>query len=195
MPVTPSAPPRVAPALADEAALVAASRADPSAFAVLYRRHVTPIYRFCYRRLGTKEAAEDATAQVFTKALAALSGYRSGSFQAWLFAIAHRVVIDEVRRTRPDVPLTNASSSIDPRPGPEAVVVDAEASRALCAVLAHLPPEQRRVLELRLAGLSGVEIAVALGRSHGTVRNLQHRTLVRLRALLGVTGSGDEPHA
>ncbi len=182
-------------AAGDEIALVAAARTDPRAFAVLYRRHVSAIYRFCHRRLGTKEAAEDATAQVFTKALGGLAGYRGGSFQGWLFAIAHHVVVDEVRRVRPDVPLTAAAASIDPRPGPEEVVADAEASRSLRAVLAQLPPEQRRVLELRLAGLSGVEIAVALGRSHGTVRNLQHRTLVRLRALLGVTGSGDETDA
>jgi RNA polymerase sigma-70 factor, ECF subfamily len=179
----------------DEIALVVAARTDPRAFAVLYRRHVSAIYRFCYRRLGTKEAAEDATAQVFTKALGGLAGYRGGSFQGWLFAIAHHVVVDEVRLVRPDVPLTAAAASIDPRPGPEEVAADAEASRSLRAVLAQLPPEQRRVLELRLAGLSGVEIAVALGRSHGTVRNLQHRTLVRLRAMLGVTGSGDETDA
>jgi RNA polymerase sigma-70 factor (ECF subfamily) len=178
----------------DEVALVAAAQADPGAFAVLYRRHVTAIYGFCYRRLGTQDAAEDATAQVFTKALAGLGGFRGGSFPGWLFAIAHRVVVDEVRRTRPDVPLTAASSAIDPRPGPEAEAVDAEASRALRAILAQLPPGQRHVLELRLAGLSGVEIAAVLGRSHGTIRNLQHRTLVRLRALLGGTGSGDETH-
>ena len=179
----------------DEGALIDAARTDPRAFAVLYHRHVSAVYRFCYRRLGTKEAAEDATAQVFTNALAGLGGFRGGSFQGWLFAIAHRVVVDEVRRARSDVPLMVASTTIDPRPGPEEVVIDAEASRAIRAVLAHLPPEQRHVLELRLAGLSGVEIAVALGRSHGTVRNLQHRTLVRLRALLGVTGSGDETDA
>ena len=176
----------------DESALVDAARADPRAFAALYHRHVSAIYRFCYRRLGTKEAAEDATAQVFTKALGGLAGYRGGSFQGWLFAIAHHVVVDEVRSTRLDVPLTAAAASIDPGPGPEEVGVDAEASRTLRALLAQLPLEQRRVVELRLAGLSGVEIAAALGRSHGTVRNLQHRTLLRLRALLGSTGSGDE---
>jgi RNA polymerase sigma-70 factor (ECF subfamily) len=179
----------------DEGVLVDAARTDPRAFAVLYHRHVSAIYRFCYRRLGTKEAAEDATAQVFTKALGSLASYRGGSFRGWLFAIAHHVVVDEVRLGRSDVPLTAAVSSIDPGPGPEEVAVAAEASQALRAVLAQLPPEQRRVVELRLAGLSGVEIAATLGRSHGTIRNLQHRTLLRLRALLGVTGSGDETDA
>ena len=176
----------------DEGTLIDAARTDPRAFAVLYHRHVSAIYRFCYRRLGTKEAAEDATAQVFTKALGGLAGYRGGSFRGWLFAIAHHVVVDEVRMTRSDVPLTAAAASIDPGPGPEEVVVHAEAGRTVRALLVQLPPEQRRVLELRLAGLSGVEIAVALGRSHGTIRSLQHRTLVRLRTLLGVTESGDE---
>jgi RNA polymerase sigma-70 factor (ECF subfamily) len=179
----------------DEGALVRAARTDPHAFADLYHRHVSAIYRFCYRRLGTKEAAEDATAQVFTKALSGLAGYRGGAFRGWLFAIAYHVVVDEVRMARSDVPLTAAAASIDPGPGPEEVAVDAEASRALRALLAQLPPEQRRVVELRLAGLSGVEIAAALGRSHGTIRNLQHRTLLRLRALLSVTGSGDEANA
>ena len=86
--------------------------------------------------------------------------------------------------------MTAAVEAADPQPGPEELAVAAEAGRAVRAVLGRLPPEQRRVLELRLAGLSGVEIADVLGRSHGTVRNLQHRTLVRLRELLGVTEAG-----
>jgi RNA polymerase sigma-70 factor (ECF subfamily) len=179
----------------DEATLVAAARADPCAFASLYRRHVDPIYRFCYRRLGAKEAAEDATAQVFAKALAGLPGFRGGSFQGWLFAIASRVVADEGRTARPHAPLTAAACVADPAPGPEEEAVRAEAAGAVRAMLAQLPREQRHVLELRLAGLSGAEIAAASGRSPGTVRNLQHRTLVRLRGLLGVVPPREDPDA
>ncbi|HET9660954.1 MAG TPA: sigma factor [Thermomicrobiales bacterium] len=51
---------------------------DPAAFAPLYRRYITPIYAFCFQRLGARELAEDATSQTFLKALAALSGYRDG---------------------------------------------------------------------------------------------------------------------
>jgi RNA polymerase sigma-70 factor, ECF subfamily len=179
----------------DEAPLVAAAQADPRAFAALYRRHVDPVYRFCYRRLGAKEAAEDATAQVFAKALAGLPGFRGGSFRGWLFAIAHRVVADEVRAARHHAPLATAEDVLDPAPGPEETAVRAEAAGAVRALLARLPPEQRRVLELRLAGLTGAEIAAALGRSHGTVRNLQHRTLVRLRDLLGVAAPREKTDA
>jgi RNA polymerase sigma-70 factor, ECF subfamily len=166
-----------------------ADQRDPDAFAALYRQHVDPIYRFCYRRLGTREAAEDATAQVFAKALANLPNYRGGSFQGWLFAIANNVVIDEGRATRPVAPFAAAAEVLDSAPGPEENALAAEEAREMQALMAALPPEQRRVLELRLAGLSGVEIARVLGRSHGTVRNLQHRTLLRLRDLLGVTTS------
>ncbi len=46
------------------------------------------------------------------------------------------------------------------------------------------------MVELRLAGLTGVEIAAAIGRSHGTVRNLQHQTLLTLRSRLGLSRTG-----
>ena len=111
----------------DEGALIRAARTDPRAFADLYHCHVSAIDLFCYRRLGTKEAAEDATAQVFTKALGGLAGYRGGSFRGWLLAIAYHVVVDEVRLARWDAPLTAATASIDPDPGPEEVAIDAEA--------------------------------------------------------------------
>jgi DNA-directed RNA polymerase specialized sigma24 family protein len=48
------------------------------------------------------------------------------------------------------------------------------------------------VVELRLAGLHGAEIALVLGRSHGTVRNLQHQALVRLRDLHGFSSDVQE---
>ena len=54
----------------DDAVLAARAAGDPAAFAPLYARYVRPIYRYCYRRLGTHEAAEDATSQVFAKVLA-----------------------------------------------------------------------------------------------------------------------------
>jgi hypothetical protein len=76
------APPATAP---DDAALVAAARVDPTAFAPLYARYLPPVYRYCYRRLGTSAAAEDATSEVFVKALAALPRFRAGSFRSWLF--------------------------------------------------------------------------------------------------------------
>ena len=170
----------------DEATLVDRARHDRQAFGELYDRYVDSIYRFCLRRLGSVPDAEDATAHVFSKALAAMTGFRGGSFQGWLFAIANHVVVDAYRSARTHAPLAAADGVFDPDPGPEERTVDFDTARNIRDLLVQLPPDQRLVLELRLAGLSGVEIARVLGRSHGTIRNLQHRTLVNLRDLLGV---------
>ena len=56
---------------ADEDAVIALRAcADPRALAPLSRRYVGPIYRTCHRRLGSREAAEDATSLDFAKVLA-----------------------------------------------------------------------------------------------------------------------------
>ena len=168
---------------ADEAALIARARHDRRAFAPLYDRYADRVYRYCFRRLGTREAAEDATSLVFAKALAALPGYRGGSVAAWLFAIAHNVCVNAVRR-RPDLPLDAAGELIDAAPtgSPEAAALAAADGDSLRALLAGLPPDQRRVVELRLAGLTGAEIAEAMGRSLAAVKMLQARALARMRA-------------
>jgi RNA polymerase sigma-70 factor (ECF subfamily) len=165
---------------------VARSQADPAAFADLYRRYVDPIYRYCFRALGTKEAAEDATSLVFAKALAALPTYRAdgSSFRAWLFAIAHNAVADDVRGRRPTEGLEEVMAIEDVAPSPEERFVREEADRSVRALLAQLPPEQARVVELRLAGLTGPEVARALGRNPNTVKVAQHRAYTRLRAMI-----------
>lgn len=163
--------------------LVAAARSDRAAFTPLYLRYVDPIYRYCYRRLGTREEAEDATSRVFAQALAALPRYRPGAFRSWLFTIAHNIVTDAQRERFAALPLDTVEGWPDPEPGPEQAALSAEDGRTVRALLAQLPPEGRDLMELRLAGLSDREIADVLGRSHGAIRMAQHRTVVRLRTL------------
>ena len=178
------------PTAVTDALLVARAQRDPAAFAPLYEAYFDPVYCYCYHRLGSWEAAEDAASLVFTNALAALSRYRvdgrSGSFRSWLFVIAHNVVANRHRAAspRPVLPLTDADDVPDAAPSPEEAALAAEASRSVHAVLGQLPPEQRRVLELRLAGLTDTEISRVLGRTHGAIRTTQYRAVIRLRALL-----------
>jgi len=168
---------------AGEAAQVARAQADPTAFAPLYATYFDPIYRYCARRLGSHDAAADATSAVFANALAALPAYRDGSFRAWLFAIAHNVVTNLHRADRPQHALTDALHIADGAPSPEELAVAGDERRSLGALLAQLPPEQRRVVELRLAGLTGPEIGQLLGRSHGAIKVAQFRAMARLRDL------------
>ena len=168
----------------DDAGLVAGAQADRQAFALLYRRYLDPVHQYCYRRLGSREAAEDATSLVFTKAFAALPTYRAGSFRSWLFAIAYHVITDDLRARRVVAELDAAAEVPDREPTPEEVVMAAEAHSSVVRLLDRLAPGQRRVVELRLAGLTGREVAAVLGCSLPAVKIAQVRAYSRLRGLL-----------
>jgi RNA polymerase sigma-70 factor (ECF subfamily) len=176
----------------DEAAIVARARLEPAAFAPLYERYLEPVYRYCYRRLGSREAAEDATSLVFERALRSLPAFRGGSFRAWLFAIAHNAVTDAYRRRGAQPPLAEAVEIADPAPLPEQLALLADEQRLLATALALLPSEQRQVIELRLSGLPSAEVAEVLGRSPGAVRALQLRATRRLQALLATANTAPE---
>lgn len=172
----------------EERLLVARARRDPAAFGPLYERYLPDIYRYSLFRVGRREAAEDVTSQTFIKALASLGAYRGGSFRSWLFTIAHRTAIDHLRARRPDVAIDVAGEIADIDPTPESVAVASDEQRHLFALLAGLPPDQRRVVEIRLAGLNDREIADVLGESHTAIRTRQSRAMARLRTLARTTG-------
>ena len=67
--------------------------------------------------------------------------------------------------------------------GPEEIVVAGVDARQVRILLASLPAGQRRLLLLRVAGLSAEDTGYVLDMSPGAVRVAQHRALVRLRAL------------
>jgi RNA polymerase sigma-70 factor (ECF subfamily) len=188
----PARPPAPAGETTPDAELVTLAQHDPRAFALLYARYLDPIHRYCYRRLGSREAAEDATSLVFAKALSALPRYHDTSFRSWLFTIAHRVVIDRYRDIRPEQALETATAVLDDAPSLEELTISAEERRSVRALLASLPEHQRRVVELRLAGLTGGEIAQVLGRSRASVDVTQCRAVARLRVLLGQGAQAEE---
>jgi RNA polymerase sigma-70 factor (ECF subfamily) len=175
--------------MSDDESLATRAKQNPAAFAPLYRRYARPIYGYCYRRLATRELAEDATSQVFTKALAAMPKYRGNAFRPWLFTIAHHVIADHYRRGRPTAPLEDAFELAANDPTPEDEAIHAEDARNVRRLLSKLTPDQRDVVELRLNGLSGVEIAEVLGKQPGAVRAVQFRAYQRLRELLTEEGA------
>jgi len=178
----------------DDAVLVVRAQADRQAFDALYVRYVERVYRYCYRRLGEPEAAADATSQIFAKAMVALPGCRAASFRSWLFAIAHNVLADTFRACHFEPPLEAAAEIVDPAPSPEAAAVAADERRWVVTLLDHLTPDQRQVVELRLAGLTASEIGEVLGRNRGAIDVANNRAVNRLRVLLGVGAAAKEGH-
>jgi RNA polymerase sigma-70 factor (ECF subfamily) len=162
--------------------LVKLALRDRQQFGVLYDRYATRVYRFCYRRLDGRFEAEDATSTIFMRALERLPSFRDGSFAAWLFAIARTTVTDR-HRARLVLPLPETHDQVDPDPSPSDQAIAAEAARTVHGLLGSLPGDQREVIELRLAGLSGAEIAEAMDRSVAAVKMLQLRAMKRLKEL------------
>ena len=178
----------------DEVLVDLAHHGDREAFTILYTRYLPGVHGYCYRMLGTREAAEDATTDVFLRALAALPTCRTRSFRAWLFGIAHHVIVDAWRRRRPTVSLEAAGELLDSFSVEEAAARSADWSRVV-RVLHCLSDDQQHVLALHLAGLSAVEIGAALGKPRNAVDGIHHRAVLRLRALLATgelaaTGKG-----
>jgi RNA polymerase sigma-70 factor (ECF subfamily) len=167
-----------------DAALAKASRRDPAAFAALYRRYVTPIYRYLYSRVGEAAAAEDLTSQVFIEALEGLAGYREqGHFAAWLFTIARHRAADHYRRRRPHLTLDEGMDSPAGAESPLVGLVREEALQRLAALVADLGEDQQELLRLRFAGgLTYGQIGSVVGRSEAAVKMAVHRLLRRLEA-------------
>src|ERR1700694_4053573 len=90
---------------ASDAALLAASRSDPEAFARFYDRYEAALVGYFGRRTGDPEIAADLTAEVFAAALAAAARYRPAGPTAagWLFTIAHNTLVTSLRRGQVEV--------------------------------------------------------------------------------------------
>jgi len=94
------------------------------------------------------------------------------------------VIGEYLRCDQADASLDVVVDVPDPGRSPEEQALGALERVALLEAINRLPSDQRRVIELRMAGLKGREIAEVLGRSHEAVRMLQHRALDRLVSAL-----------
>ncbi|HEV2528532.1 MAG TPA: sigma-70 family RNA polymerase sigma factor [Thermomicrobiales bacterium] len=179
----------------DEELIVARARRDLREFGPLYDRYADAVFGFCLRRLLDREAAADATHQTFAQAMTRLDSFRGQSFRAWLFAIARNVVIDTVRRRRPIDPFGDdtVAALVDPDRPPDEQAIAAERQARLLAAFDDLTPDQRVVVELRLAGLTAPEIGQALGKTANAVQTLQFRAYRTLRRLLAADPAFDLP--
>lgn len=166
---------------------------DRVAFAELYRRYVVAIYDFCFYRLGNREAAEDATQAVFTRAIGGLADCRQPeAFRSWLFGIARHVVMDVYRaNTRSSAAFDLAEEIEDRSPSPERLALAAEEHARVSRARAGLNADERELLDLLQQELTDEEIATILGKRHGAVRTAHYRLRRKLRALIGEPNPGE----
>ncbi len=164
---------------------------EPSAFAELYTRYVVRIHRYCSRRLSDPDLAEDATSQVFLKALEGLRRQRVEHVASWLFSIAHNEIVDRYRRQRHDASIDQMTEPLmSPGRSLEEEALASIAAGDLRALLPLLTADQQRVMELRLAGLTTHEIQEVLGKGKSWVCITGFRATQRLRTLMDGAGAG-----
>jgi RNA polymerase sigma-70 factor (ECF subfamily) len=172
----------------EEPDLIERALTDPTAFAELYRRHLGRIYAYLRTRVACEEDAADLTQQVFLQAFDALPRYRQRGlpFSAWLFQIAHNIVINSYRHQQQVIPWDAIPVHAQPFlvQNPEAGVLQQERIAQLRQLLARLDPAKCELLALRFAaGLSAPQIALVVGRSPAAVKKELTRTLHKLKEL------------
>ncbi|WP_053227613.1 RNA polymerase sigma factor [Solirubrobacter soli] len=173
--------------------LLAATRAEPEAFAVFYRRHVTVLLAYFARRTRDAELAADLTAETFAAALSGAHRHRpeKGPAIAWLYGIARRqlaeaarrgAVEDRARRRLGMDPITLTDEGLE---RVEALATADASARLLHEGLAALPPDQRdAVLARVLEEQDYAEIATRARTSESVVRKRVSRGLAGLRSRL-----------
>lgn len=171
--------------------LVAAARQGvPDAWDALFRRYQLPLYAYSVELLKDSAASLDVVQETFIRALKHLGGLREDArFGAWLFGIAHQLILAQWRRLGRD-PGPNAEpespgEDVAFEPGPDLTAIRQEEERAVLAAIDELPPAQRSVILLFfLEDFSLAEIAEATATTLGTVKSRLHYAKAALRRKL-----------
>ncbi|MDQ3965461.1 MAG: sigma-70 family RNA polymerase sigma factor [Actinomycetota bacterium] len=171
----------------DDGVLVERTRdGDRRAFSELVRRHQAIVYRSCYRILGDREDAKDASQEAFIRAYRKLDTFQGRSaFRTWILRLAMNVSLNE--RSRRELPRTDIASaeSIPGTEAPETELLRSEAAARVHKALQLVQPNHRAAVVLRdLEGLTYRETAESLGIAEGTAKSWVHRGRERLKELL-----------
>lgn len=162
---------------------------------LLVRHYYTPAVRVALLVTHERAQAEDVVQEAFLRVYERIAQFDSTRpFGPWFLRSVVNDAIKQASRAARQRPLQNDADAaleshdttpIDPAPGPEALLEQAETVAEVHAVLARLPPAQRAVLVQRyLLDCGEADIARALALPVGTVKSRLHGARRRLRALL-----------
>ena len=167
---------------ADERLLIEAAQQDPARFADLYEINFERVYAYIVKRVQDRAESEDLTAEVFHQALANLKRFewRGIPFAAWLFRIAANLISDRWQRSGREVTDDDAIESAQVS---SAEIEEVERRATLYRLVETLPADQKRVVLLRFVEQKSIkEVANAIRKTEGAVKQLQFRALSTLKA-------------
>ena len=160
---------------------------DEQALGELYDDYAPRIYAYLYRRVQDPQLAEDLTGEVFVRVLQAIRSERfwHTSFRAWLYRIAHNLVVDHFRRQSSAPALTLDERLVAAEDDVDSAVAERLSHQRLHAAISRLTPDQQQVVALRFGERLLVrEVAEMMEKSVGAVEALQYRALTALRHIL-----------
>ena len=181
---------RVSLPLKEEEKLVALSQRNPKNFAPLFKHYYPLIKRYFERKLHGADT-EDLTAKVFEKALAGLPNYKwqGVSFSAWIYQIAHHLLIDYFRETSKEtgkkMELPEEVELSDKGKGPDEAAYENETAFEISNLLKELPERERNIIYLKFfEGYTNKTIAKIEGITETNVSTIVYRAINRLRGKL-----------
>jgi RNA polymerase sigma-70 factor, ECF subfamily len=157
---------------------------DDAAIRALYARFSRPVYTMGKRLLGSREAAEELTQDVFLTAWrkAARFDPSRGRLSTWLMTIAHNLAVDRLRRetgvARPTLVLVD---EVPDAPGVDEESLLIEHDAAMRALAALSDAERRLVMRAYFRGMTAREIAESDGVPLGTVKTRLRSALIKIR--------------
>jgi RNA polymerase sigma-70 factor (ECF subfamily) len=172
----------------DEELMLAYARGDVRAFDALYARQRGMLYRFILRSVADRASADELYQETWARLIAARGRYRpEAKFSTWLLQIAHNLIVDSFRRTRPQAGAEETETVLRELEAPdsdrpEQALGEFEQRRRLQLALEGLPSEQREAFLLRVeSGLGLDEIAAVTGAGHETVKSRLRYAFAKLR--------------
>lgn len=154
---------------------------EPVRFAELYEQNFHRVYAFIARRVGSRDHAQDLTAEVFHRALASIGSFhwQGAPFISWLYGIAANVLAAHWQK------LGRNPAQLE-EDWDEGGSEEIERRAILAELVESLLPDQRMVIERRFIEQRSIrEVATELGRSEGAIKQLQLRALENLREKMG----------
>jgi RNA polymerase sigma-70 factor (ECF subfamily) len=175
----------------DEELMLAYAHGDVRAFDALYVRRRGMLYRFILRSIADRASADEIFQETWSRLIAARERYRiEAKFSTWLLQIAHNLIVDSFRRTRPRAGAEETEAvmrdlDVAESDRPDQVLGDFEQRRRLQRALEGLPVEQREAFLLRVEGGLGLEeIAAVTGAGHETVKSRLRYAFAKMREKL-----------
>ena len=165
-------------------------RGEPAAFDAVFAGYRRRLYSHLVRMTRRRDVAEDLLQETFLRlAQHAARLEPETRLGAWLFTVAHRLVVSWARaqavrnQLAGDLPRREAAG--DER-SPLEALADSQAQLALERAFAALPPAYREVaLLVGVEGLPPAEVAQILGQTPEAVRQRLARARTQLAEALG----------